>query len=110
LREERRLRVFENRALKIILWSEWGDVTGEWRTLLNEELYALYSTPNIIQVMKSRRMRWARHVARMGDSRSAYRVLVGKPKGKRGKDGRIILIWIFKKWDGGHGLQCSHSG
>jgi hypothetical protein len=63
--------------------SEWDQVTNEWRRLYNEELYDLYSSPNIIRVIKSRRMRWAEHVARIGDRRSAYRVLVGTPEGKR---------------------------
>jgi hypothetical protein len=59
------------------------EVTGEWRKLHNEELKDLYSLPNIVRVIKSRRMRWAGHVARLGEGRGAYRVLVGKPKGKR---------------------------
>jgi len=59
------------------------EVTGEWRKLHNEELNDLYCSPNIVQVIKSRRMRWARHVARMGERRCVYRVLVGKPDGKR---------------------------
>jgi len=59
------------------------EVTGEWRRLRNEELNDLYTSPNIVRVIKSRRMRWARHVARMGEERGMYRVLVGKPEGKR---------------------------
>ena len=59
------------------------EVTGEWRKLHNEELRDLYSLPNIVRVVKSRRMRWAGHVARMGEGRGVYRVLVGKPEGKR---------------------------
>jgi hypothetical protein len=59
-----------------------GKRTGEWRTLHNEELYDLYSSPNIIQVIKSRRMRWVGHLARIGERKSAYNVLVGKPEGK----------------------------
>jgi hypothetical protein len=58
-------------------------VTGDWRKLHNEELHNLYSAPNIIRMIKSRRMRWAGHVARMGETRNAYRILVGKPEGKR---------------------------
>jgi hypothetical protein len=58
-------------------------MTGEWRRLHNEELYSLYSSPNIIRVIKSRRLRWAGHVARMGERRGAYRALVGKPEGRR---------------------------
>jgi hypothetical protein len=62
----------------------WGDeVTREWRRLHNKELYALYSSPNIIRVIKSRRLRWAGHVARMGERRGAYKALVGKPEGRR---------------------------
>jgi hypothetical protein len=61
----------------------FGGTTGEWRRLHNKELYALYSSPNVIQVIKSRRLRWAGHVARMGERRGAYRALVGKPEGRR---------------------------
>jgi hypothetical protein len=74
LREEHRLRVFENRVLRGIFGSKRDGVTGEWRRLHNEELNDLYSSPNIIRVIKSRRMRWAGHVARMGDRRGTYRV------------------------------------
>jgi hypothetical protein len=82
------------------------EVTGEWRRLHNEELYDLYSSPNIFRVIKSRRLRWARHVARIGESRSAYRVLVGKREERRPL-GRPRHRWensikrIFDKWDGG---------
>ncbi|KAJ4448460.1 hypothetical protein ANN_10476 [Periplaneta americana] len=66
------------------VWNwERDEVTGEWRKLHNAELYALYSSPDIIRNIKSRRLRWAGHVARMGESRNAYRVLVGRPEGKR---------------------------
>ena len=83
LREERRLRVFENRMLRRVFGPKRDKVTGEWRKLHNEELSDLYSLPNIVRVVKSRRMRWAGHVARMGQGRVVYRVLVGKPEGKR---------------------------
>jgi hypothetical protein len=83
LREEHRLRVFENRVLRRIFGPKRDEVTGEWRTLHNEELHSLYSSPDIIRQVKSTLMRWARHVARMGEERKVYNVLVGKPEGKR---------------------------
>ncbi|KAJ4444371.1 hypothetical protein ANN_06163 [Periplaneta americana] len=83
LREEQRLRVFENKVLRKIFGVKRDEVTGEWRKLHNTELHALYSSPDIIRNIKSRRLRWAGHVARMGESRNAYRVLVGRPEGKR---------------------------
>jgi hypothetical protein len=83
LREERRLRVFENRVLRRVFGPNRDEVTGEWRKLHNEELSDLYSLPNIVRVVKSRRMRWAGHVARVGEGRAMHRVLVGKPEGKR---------------------------
>jgi len=83
LREERKLRVFENKVLRRIFGPSRDEVTGEWRRLHNEELNVLYCSPNIVRVIKSRRMRWAGHVARMGEERGVYRVLVGKPEGKR---------------------------
>jgi hypothetical protein len=78
LREERKLRVFENRVLRKIFGPKRDEVTGEWRKLHNEELNDLCCSPNIVRVIKSRKMRWAGHVARMGVKRDAYRVLVGK--------------------------------
>ena len=78
-----RVRVFENRVLRRTFGSKRGVVIEEWRKLHNEELNYLYSSPNIFRVIKSRRMRWAGYVARMGDRRGAHRVLVGKPEGKR---------------------------
>jgi len=83
LREERWLRLFENGVLRSIFWPKRDEVTGEWRKLHNEELNDLYCSPNIVQVIKSRRMRWAGHVARMGKRRGVHSVLVGKPEGKR---------------------------
>jgi hypothetical protein len=73
----------QNRVLRRIFGPKRDKVTGEWRKRHNEELRDLYSSPNIVQVIKSRRMRWAGHVARMGERRGVYRVLVGKPDGKR---------------------------
>jgi hypothetical protein len=83
LKKEPRLRVFENRVLKRIFGPKRDEVTGEWRKLHNEELSGLYALPNIVPVIKSRRLRWAGHVTRMGVGRGVYRVLVGKPEGKR---------------------------
>jgi hypothetical protein len=82
LREEHRLRVFENRVLKRIFGPK-REEDGSWRKLHNDELHSLHSSPNIVRVIKSRRMRWAGHVACMGEGRGIYRVLVGSPKGKR---------------------------
>jgi hypothetical protein len=83
LREEHRLRVFENRVLRRIFGPKRDEVTGEWKKLHNEELRDLYSSPSIIRIIKSRRMRWAGHLAHMGEKRNAYRLLVGNPEGKR---------------------------
>jgi len=80
VREERRLRVFENRMLRRIFGPKRDDVTREWRKLHNEKLNDLYVSPNIVRVIKSRRMKWAGHVARMRDGRYVYRVLMGKPE------------------------------
>ena len=105
LGEERKLRVFENMVLRIF-GPRRDEVTGEWRRWHKEELNDLYSSHNTVRVIKSRRMRWAGHVARMGDDRGVYRVLVGKPEGKShwgdlGVDGWIILGWISRRWDVG---------
>jgi hypothetical protein len=101
--------VFENRALRRIFGPQRGEVTGEWRKLHNKELNDLYS-PNIARVIKSRRMRWAGHVAPMGERRDVCRVLVGASEGKDylknpGVDVRIILRWILGSGIWGHGLD-----
>ena len=104
--EKRRLTEFENRVLRGIFGAKRDEVTGEWRTLHNEELNDLYCSPNTVRVIKSRIMRRAGHVACMGEWRGVYRILVVKPEGKNhlgdpGVDGRIILRWIFWKYDVG---------
>ena len=83
LREEHRLRVFENSMLRRIFGPKRDEVTGEWRKLHNDKLIDLYSSPNTIRVIELKRMRWMGHVARMGERISVYRILVGKPEGKR---------------------------
>jgi hypothetical protein len=95
LREEHRLRIFENRVLRKIFGPK-REEDGSWRKLRNDELHSLYSSPNIVWVIKSRRMRWAGHMARMGEGRGVYRVLVGRPEGKNhwedlGIGGKILL-------------------
>jgi hypothetical protein len=82
LREERRLRVCENIVLRRIFGPKKDDIKGEWRKLHYMELNDLYCSPNIVHVIKSRRMRWAGHVADMAEGRGVYRVLVGKPEGR----------------------------
>jgi hypothetical protein len=77
------MRVFENRVLRRVFGPKRDEVIGEWRKLHNEQLNNLYSSPSIVRVVKSRRMRWAGHVARMGEERGVHRVLLGKPEGKR---------------------------
>ena len=93
LREERKLRVSENMVLRRISGPRRDEVTGECRRLHNEELNNLYPSTNIVRVIKSRRMRWAEYVARMGEERGAYRVLVGKPEGRR-PVGRPTRRWV----------------
>ena len=92
LREELRLRVFENRVLSRVFGPKRYEVRGELRKLHEEELANLYSSPNIMRVIKSTRMRWTGHVARMGEGRGVHRVLVGKPEGKRPR-GRPRIRW-----------------
>jgi hypothetical protein len=94
--------VFENRVLRRVLGPKRDEVTGEWRKPHKEELNDMYSLPNIVRVVKSRRMRCAWHVARMGEGRGVDRVLVGKSEGKSPLERprrrwRIILRWIFRK-------------
>jgi len=93
LREERKLRMFENMVLRRIFGPRRDKVTGEWRRLHKEELIDLYSSPNIVWVIKSRRMRWAVHVVRMGEERGVYRVLLEKPEGRRPL-GRPRRRWV----------------
>jgi hypothetical protein len=82
VREEHRLRIFENRVLRRIFGPK-REEDGPWRKVHNDELHSLNSSPNIVRVIKSRRMRWTGHVARMGEGRGSYRLLVGRPEGKR---------------------------
>jgi hypothetical protein len=107
-------------VLRRIFGSKSDDVKREWRKLHNEELKDLYSPPNIVRRIKSRRMKWAGHVARMGVRRGAYRGLVGNMRGRDhledpGVDGRIITIWIFRKcvgraWNGSNWLRKGTDG
>ena len=105
--------MFENRVLRRIYGPKRDEVTGEWRKLHNEELSDPCSSLNIFWVIKSRRMRWPRHVARVGEGRDIYRVMVGKPEGKKplgrdpGVDGKIILRLIFRKWSVGVWIESS---
>jgi len=93
LREERQLRVFENMVLRRIFGPRRNEVTGECRRLHNEELNDLYSSPNIVRMIKLRRMRWAGHMACMGEERGMYRVLLVKPEGRRPL-GRHRRRWV----------------
>jgi hypothetical protein len=93
-------------VLRGIFGSKRDEVTGKCRKLHNEELNDMYCSLNILRVIKSRRMKWAGHVARVGMGRGVYKVLVGKPEGNdhwgdTGVDGRIILEWICRNWDVG---------
>jgi hypothetical protein len=89
-------------VLKRIFGPKRDEVTGGWRKLHNEELHCLYSSPSIVRVINARRMRWAGHVARMGEVRGAYNILVGRPEGRNhwedlGVDGRTTQGWILGK-------------
>jgi hypothetical protein len=88
--------VLENRVLKRIFGPKRDEVTGEWRKLHNKELHILYSSPNIIRQIKSRRMRWTGHVAHMGEERNMYRGLMGKPEGKRplGRSDQSLTYYV----------------
>jgi hypothetical protein len=115
LTEERRLGVSENRVLRRIIGLKRDEVTGEWRRLHNEELNDLYCSPNIMRVIKSRRMRWAGHVARVGEKRGVCNVLWRNLReraywGNLAVDGGIILRWIFRRnnvgvWSGSNLLR-----
>jgi hypothetical protein len=104
LREAHRLKVFENRILRRIFGPRRDEVTGEWRKLHNEELHNLYSSLDIIRPVKSRRMTWAGHVARMGEERQVYKVLVGKPEGKR------PLERPRRRWEDGIRMDLRETG
>jgi hypothetical protein len=96
--------VFENRVLRRIFGPKRDEVTGEWRKLHNEELHNLYSSLDIIRQVKSRRMRWAGHVARMGEERKVYKTLVGKPEGNR------PLVRPRRRWEDGIRIDVREIG
>jgi hypothetical protein len=104
LREEHRLRVFENRVLRRIFGPKRNEVMGEWTKLHSGELHNLYSSPNTIRQIKSGRMRWVEHVACMGEGRKVFKVLVGKPKGKR------PLGRLRYRWEDGIKIDLSENG
>jgi hypothetical protein len=113
LREEHRLRVFENRVLRRIFGPK-REEDGSWKRLHNDELHSLYSSPNIVRVIKSRRMRWAGHVARMGEGRGVYRVLLGRLEGtrplgrpRRRREGNIKMDVREMGIDGAYWIQLA---
>jgi hypothetical protein len=99
-REEHIMRVFENCVLRRIFGPKRDEVTGEWRNLQNEELHNLYSSPNITRKAKSNKMRWMGHMARMRQDIKVYKVLVGKPEGKR------PLGRPWRRWEGWNQNRC----
>jgi hypothetical protein len=109
--EKQRLRVFENTVLRRIFGPKRDEATGEWRRLHNKELNDLHSAPIIIQIIESRRMRWAGHVAHMGEKRGAYRILVGRPEGRRPLERPRhrwednITMYLQEVGWGGHGVD-----
>jgi hypothetical protein len=116
LREEHKLSVFENRVLRRIFGQKRDDVKEMWRKLHSNELHDLYSSPRVISMIKSRRMRLTRHVDEIGEKRKAYRLLVGKPEGKR-PPGRSRRRWkdnieagSWRGMTGRCGLDWSDSG
>jgi hypothetical protein len=90
--------VFENRVLRRIFGPKRDEVTGGWRKLHKEELHNLYSSPSIIRMIKARRVRWAGHVARMGEKRNAYRILVGSQKERDHREDQDVVRWTILKW------------
>jgi hypothetical protein len=104
LRKEYRLRVFENWVLRRIFGPKREEIMGERRKLHSGELHNLYSSPDIVRQIKSRRMRWAGHVARMGEGRNVYRVLVGKPEGKRPPER------LRRRWEDGIKMDLRETG
>jgi hypothetical protein len=106
LREEHRLKVFESRVLRRIFGPKRDEITGEWRKLHSEELHILYFSPNVIRQIKSRRMRWAGHVARMGEERNVYKILMGKQEERdhledKGIGRSMGSEWILGRLAGG---------
>jgi hypothetical protein len=107
------LRVVGNRVLRIIFGPKGEEVEGGCRRLHNEELYDLYASSNVVRVIKLRRVRWAVHIARMGEIRNVHSILVGKPERKRSLGRRVILEWILEKYvdvDWKHWLRIGTTG